>query len=328
MYMEIKNEDGFDHIENNDLNQSESVWRRSLKGETAFTPLPIEKKSSRAGAIEYREQEALFTPTFEQQVKKYNLNLSTLLHGSWALLLSRYSGEENVAFESTIAAASQGLFSVYTSFLMAVTVTSEVSLLPWLKQLQQQWVALQAQGDLPDAVPAQSHLPPDTPLFESLLILSDLSVGCDRPEDQESRSEALACPLTIFADVATTLRLRIRYDRDRFEDAAITRMLGHLQTLLEGMVTGLDANPEQRLADIPWLTAAERHQLLEEWNNTIVDYPKDKCIHQVFEAQVERTPDAIAIVLPAFNSHAEKQLTYRELNDPAGGGDTARSCSL
>ena len=84
-------------------------------------------------------------------------------------------------------------------------------------------------------------------------------------------------------------------------------MLGHLGNLLAGMV----ANPEQRLSDLPLLTEAEKQTLLVEWNNTEIDYPQDQCIHQLFEAQVEKTPDAVAVVF------LEQSLTYRELNQRA-----------
>jgi amino acid adenylation domain-containing protein len=94
------------------------------------------------------------------------------------------------------------------------------------------------------------------------------------------------------------------YSTDLFNQATITRMLEHFQTLLESIV----ANPEQRVADLPILSEAERHQLLVEWNNTQIDYPKNQCIHQLFEAQVEQTPDAIALVFE------DKQFSYRELN--------------
>jgi amino acid adenylation domain-containing protein len=103
------------------------------------------------------------------------------------------------------------------------------------------------------------------------------------------------------------LLLQINYSTDLFEAETINRMLGHFQTLLEGIV----ANPEQRLSDLPLLTESERHQLLVEWNDTQTNYPQDKCIHQVFEVQVERTPDAVAVVFE------DQQLTYRELNSRA-----------
>ena len=81
-------------------------------------------------------------------------------------------------------------------------------------------------------------------------------------------------------------------------------MTQHFTTLLEGVV----ADAEQRIGELPLLTASERHQLLVEWNDTATDYPQDRCIHQLFEEQVARTPDAVAVVFE------DERLTYRELN--------------
>ena len=100
------------------------------------------------------------------------------------------------------------------------------------------------------------------------------------------------------------LRGQVIYSTDLFDDTTITRMLGHFQTLLESIV----ANPEQRLCDLPLLTESDRHQLLVEWNDTQADYSKNSCIYQLFEEQVEQTPDANALVFE------DEQLTYRELN--------------
>jgi amino acid adenylation domain-containing protein len=94
------------------------------------------------------------------------------------------------------------------------------------------------------------------------------------------------------------------YSTDLFDHATIERMLGHFQILLEGIV----AHPEKRIADLQILSECELHQLLVEWNSTKADYAKKLCVHQLFEAQAERTPDAIALVLE------DKQLTYRQLN--------------
>jgi surfactin family lipopeptide synthetase A len=100
---------------------------------------------------------------------------------------------------------------------------------------------------------------------------------------------------------------RFEYSSDLFDAATIARMVGHWQTLLEGIV----ANPERRLSELPLLTEAESHQLLVEWNATQTEYPTDSSIHQLFEAQVERTPDAVAVFFE------DAQLTYRELNQRA-----------
>ena len=83
--------------------------------------------------------------------------------------------------------------------------------------------------------------------------------------------------------------------------------MGHFQTLLEAIA----ANPQQQVSELPLLSEAEQHQLLNEWNHTQTDYPKDKFIHQLFEEQVQRTPDAIALVFE------NQQLTYRQLNQRA-----------
>ena len=83
-------------------------------------------------------------------------------------------------------------------------------------------------------------------------------------------------------------------------------MLGHFQTLLAAVI----ADPAQQLSRLPLLTEAEEQQLAE-WNNTAREYPRDACIHQLFEAQVERTPDAVAV------SIGEQEISYRELNSRA-----------
>src|SRR5262249_26114403 len=114
-------------------------------------------------------------------------------------------------------------------------------------------------------------------------------------------------PLAVYADGGRQLRLKALYCRPRFDDATIDRMLGHLQTLLEGMI----AHPEQRIATLPILTAEEHHRIVYEWNDPVAEYPRDRCIHQLFEAQAERTPDAPALVFEG------REITYRQLNERA-----------
>jgi len=101
--------------------------------------------------------------------------------------------------------------------------------------------------------------------------------------------------------------LECDYNTDLFETTTMERFVGHFQTLLAGIV----AHPEQGVFELPLLSEPERHQLLVEWNDTQTDYPKDKCVHQLFEAQVEKTPEAIAVVFE------NQQLTYQALNTKA-----------
>jgi amino acid adenylation domain-containing protein len=96
----------------------------------------------------------------------------------------------------------------------------------------------------------------------------------------------------------------IEYSDDLFEATTMALLAGHFRTLLEGIV----ADPDGRLSELPLLTPGEQRQLLVEWNATAADYPQGRCIHQLFEAQVERAPEAVAVVF------GDQQLTYWELN--------------
>ena len=99
----------------------------------------------------------------------------------------------------------------------------------------------------------------------------------------------------------------VDYRTDLFEAVTIERMLGRFQMLVQGIV----ADPEQRISQLPLLMNDEKRRLLVEWNDTTRDCPKTECIHELFEAQAQRTPDAVAVV---FEDH---QLTYKELNERA-----------
>ncbi len=100
------------------------------------------------------------------------------------------------------------------------------------------------------------------------------------------------------------IRLEWEFSTDIFDESTIRRMLGHYRVLLEGVVS----NPGQRLSELPLLTEEERHRLLVEWNRTEREYPRDRCIHELFEEQVERTPEVVAVV------YGDDHLTFRELN--------------
>nr|WP_322692483.1 non-ribosomal peptide synthetase/type I polyketide synthase [Nostoc sp. DedSLP03] len=108
-------------------------------------------------------------------------------------------------------------------------------------------------------------------------------------------------------EINDNLILDFAYNTELFNAATIDRWLKHFQTLLGKIV----AHPEQRVYELPLLTESEQHQLLVEWNNTQTKYPKEKCIHQLFEEQVAKTPNAVAVVFE------QQQLTYQQLNERA-----------
>ena len=101
------------------------------------------------------------------------------------------------------------------------------------------------------------------------------------------------------------------YNSDLFDAATIVRMVGHFQTVLEAVV----ANPAQKLRELPLLTAAEKQQL-QAWNDTQTNYPLNICLHELFAAQVERSPDAVAVIFDGLEA-GDNTLTYRQLNQRA-----------
>ncbi|MEH2060570.1 MAG: amino acid adenylation domain-containing protein [Nostoc sp.] len=154
--------------------------------------------------------------------------------------------------------------------------------------------------------------PSRTPLFTTGFNLdkAQLESKSLKQEFEVAKNSTSATKLDINLNILQTdseLVIELEYNTDLFDTQTIQRWLGHYVTLLEGVV----ANPEQPLAELPILTQTQQHQLLVEWNNTQVDYPGEYCIHELFEAQVERSPDAIAVVFE------DEQLTYGELNHRA-----------
>jgi amino acid adenylation domain-containing protein len=149
------------------------------------------------------------------------------------------------------------------------------------------------------------------PLFQVALVFAEdvsfdqIGVASVTASGWVGEDRATKFDLTLAIDHTNRgLEGRWIYNPDLFDDRTIDRLVGHFQTLLQGMIV----SPEQSIMTLPMLTAAERELLLETWNDTQTAYPHDRCIHQLFEQQVEQTPDAIAVV---FN---EQTLTYRELN--------------
>ncbi|MFB2895116.1 amino acid adenylation domain-containing protein [Aerosakkonemataceae cyanobacterium BLCC-F50] len=324
--------DYIDWLQQKSLSKAEEFWRHLLQGFTAPTLLlSINSDSSVAtdcelptkfyGLRELRLSVAS-TSALQSLAEKHQLTLNTVVQGAWALLLSRYSGSDDVVFGATRSCRNpqiheiESMVGLFINTLpMRIQVKADTWLLPWLKELRMQWLTLR-DYEYTSLVQIQewSEIPKGLPLFESIIIFENYQLDAvlrSQGGNWEQRDfqllEQTNYPLTLAAYAGSDLLLKINYDCRRFDEGAIERMLGHLETILESMA----ANPQQRLSELPLLTEAERYQLLVEWNNTQVNYPKDLCIHQLFENQVEQTPDAVAVVFE------DQQLTYWELNHRA-----------
>jgi amino acid adenylation domain-containing protein/non-ribosomal peptide synthase protein (TIGR01720 family) len=309
-------------LDRQDLSKAEAFWREKLKGFDAPTPLVIDHATSgemeAAGEIELRLSEET-TGRLQSLARKHGVTLNTILTGAWALLLNRYSQEETVVFGATVAGRPPSLSGVETmvgllinTLPVRVRIDEGAELLAWLKALQAEQVELREYEYSPLVeVQRWSEVGRGQPLFESLLVFENypldaaaLKQNLSLHLDDVRSFDRTNYPLTVVAIPAEQLALQALYDRRRFTVDSIERLLGHLQTLLETIA----ARPSQTLAELQLLTPREREQVLVEWNRTRRDYPLDLCLHEMFEAQVQRTPERIAAV------HVDEELTYRELN--------------
>ncbi|GAB1538793.1 hypothetical protein NUACC21_14570 [Scytonema sp. NUACC21] len=309
------------------LEVAEQFWRQTLRGVTAPTPLVVDKPHHNKSTEQSYSEEILLLSTEATSVlvsfaRQHQLTLNTLVQAAWALLLSRYSGESDVVFGVTVSGRSpaiKGVESIVGLFIntlpMRVGVSHEDTVLPKLKQIQKQQVELSTY-EYASLVQIQgwSDVPRGLPLFESIVVFENYPVDAALEEHSQKldisdvRSfERNNYPLTLIAQPGVQLSLRLIYDTQRFENASITRMVGHLQTLLQGLVS----NSDQKLSELPLLTAAEQNQILVEWNKTQANYLQDLCLHELFEQQVHKTPNAVAVVFE------DQHLTYSELNAKA-----------
>jgi amino acid adenylation domain-containing protein len=204
-----------------------------------------------------------------------------------------------------------GLF-INTVPLM-VEIDERQAVISWLEQVQQKHAEIREYEHAPLVeIQGWSEVPRGTPLFDSLFVFENYPIDSSLLGKRQSgleiqrvqSSEQTNYPITLVAVPLPQLALRINYQQDRFDDTAIIRMLEHLRFLLESII----ACPEQPIAQLELLPAAERQQILNAWSNSTGEYHDDLCLHELFEQQVARTPDATALV------YEQQGLSYRELN--------------
>jgi amino acid adenylation domain-containing protein len=313
-----------------DTTAAKAHWRRVFERFTAPTPLPVAFAHERATLSPVTGEQAILlsvelTSALKSFAQEHELTLNTLMQGAWALLLSAYSGEEDIVFGAARACRrsalqGQGAEKIVGPFInilpVRVRVSAARSLVDWLKELRDQWVAMRDYEHTPMVkLQEWSDLGPGVSLFDSIVSfdrrqmktsLQSLGGNWLRRELRSIQARTnYALALTGYGE--DSFLLSLRYDSARFDDATIRRMLGNLQRTFEGFVGHADG----RLSDVSLLTEAELHQSLREWNSTASDYPREVCVHSLFETQVERAPNASAVV---FQNAC---LTYRELNDKA-----------
>jgi amino acid adenylation domain-containing protein len=311
-------------LKSQDANAAERFWRNSLADFTGPTSLGIEradKGEDRYGDRRIRLSEEA-TAKLSDFARQHRLTLNTLVQGVWALLLSRYSGEDDVLFGVTVAgrpaelAGAESIVGLFINTLpLRVRVPPASSVRSWLATLQAQQSELQ-QFEYSSLVDIQgwSDVPRGVPLFESILVFENLPVGSNYQaaggnvefRDDRGIGSTTGYPLTVLVSPGRQLAIQIVYEVGRYTSEAIDTVLSNLQTLFEN----LPAGAETSVSRLPLLTSPEREQMLVQWNDTAVPYAGASVLER-FEEQVEKTPEAPALI---FN---DQKLSYSELNQRA-----------
>jgi surfactin family lipopeptide synthetase C len=317
-----------DWLRRQDSSKAEAFWRKSLAGFSSPTPLVVSGEPEAGAGREppYEEQEitldAGLTSAARALARENGVTFNTLVQGAWAMLLSRYSGEEDVVFgaarrcrRSSVHDADSIVGLFINTLPMRVAVTGDMRLSAWLKGIRERHVAYREYEHTPLAkIQEWSEVPNGTALFDSILIFENYELDSflkSQGPGWENRDfeirEQPTFSLELSAWAGEELLLRMAYDSRRFAGHAVARMLAHLKNLLAAMVE----NPAGPVSSLAMLGEEERRQLVYEWNDTRRDHPERGCVHHLFESQAGRAPEAVALI------SGSEQLSYGELNERA-----------
>jgi amino acid adenylation domain-containing protein len=305
------------------LNESRAYWSSQLDGELPVLELPTDRPrpamQSFRGATHRFAFPRNLSESLHQLAQRENTSFFTTILACFAALLRRYSAQQDFILGTVTSGRKRSELETLLgcfqnplalrlklegdpSFRELLAHTREVTLdalshddAPFERLVEELSVRWDTSRNPLFAV--MFSLVPPTAAFERGWHLNqlDLDIGTakfDLDLELDDRPEGLLG--------------RFVYSTDLFDAVTMERMAGHFQKMLEAIA----ADPEQKLSRLPILTAMEKQQLAE-WNRTETDYPRELCVHQLVEAQVARTPNAIAV------EHSGQLLTYRELDQRA-----------
>jgi amino acid adenylation domain-containing protein len=300
-----------DHVarlERQDAGAAERYWREALTGFAA--PTPVGRRDG--GAARYAEVHHRFTPertrSLEGGARVHRVTLNALLQGAWGLLLSRYSGEEDVVFGATVSGRPADLPGVESIVGMFVnTLPVRVRVRPgedagaWLREIQAAQAEAREHEHAPlGSIREWSEVRGGEPLFHTLVAFenypTDASLwgGGGAGELRILAAGAVErthYPLTLVVAAGAELRLKLVYDERSFDSAAAARLVRHLERALELLA----AETERGVGEVSLLDAAERDRLLGAWSRSAAVPSPPETVHALFEQQARRTPDAVAL---------------------------------
>jgi len=304
------------------LDRQVAYWKQRLAGAPATLELPTDRArpavQSYRGANHNFVLPAELTRSLNALARAEGATLFMVLLAAFNVVLSRWSGQADVVVGSPIAGRThrelEGLIGFFVNALALRTdLNGDPSFRALIGQVKETALGAYAHQDLPFEKLVEELQPvrdlSRQPIFQVLFALQNVPQEIlDLPGLRLSRIGAphvtSKLDLSLYLhEIGGGLLGELEYATDLFDVPTIERMVEHLRMLLAGIVAG----PDGRLSELPLLPDSERHRLVEEWNATSAAYPRDKCLHELFGDQAERTPDAVALV------YEEQQLSYGEL---------------
>ncbi|MEH2279378.1 MAG: amino acid adenylation domain-containing protein [Nostoc sp.] len=303
-----------------------NYWKQQLAGATPLLELPTDKPRPAVQTFCGATQEFQIDRNLSEQIKIFSQQSgATLFHtllAAFVVLMFRYSGQDDICIGSPIANRNRKeIESLIGFFVNTLVLRHQIegnpSFSEFLSQVRQVATSAYTHQDVPFEQVVEALQPERSlsynPLFQVVFVLENFLLDTLElpdvtmtPQFIERGTSQFDLTLAVW-DTKEGLMGSWEYNNDLFEPDTIARMTSHFQTLLAAIIV----NPNQPIGELPLLNQQERHQLLVEWNDTYTPYPKSKCIHELFEEQVEKTPNAVAVI------YEDKSLTYQQLNDRA-----------
>ncbi len=304
------------------LEEQLSYWRQQMAGAPPVLELPTDRPRPAVQRFRGAKQSFVLSADTSQALKSLSrqegVTLFMMLLAGFQILLHRYTDQPDIVTGSPIAGRNRGETEELIGFFVnTLVLRTDLSGNPTFSELVERvrevCLGAYAHQDLPFEKLVEELQPKRdlsrAPLFQVMFGLINVPKTVAELRDltlniQQIDSKTAKFDLNLVLDDEEQLTGSLEYNTDLFDFSTISRMLGHFQNLLKG----LTLNPEQRIASLPLLGESERKQVLEEWNDTTRDYPSTHCIHHLFEAQADRTPDAVAVV------SRHHKLSYKVLN--------------
>ena len=297
-------------------------WRGRLQGAPARLELPTDRPrpavQGHGGAVQRLELPPALTDSLRSLARAEEATLFMVLLAAFQTLLARWSGQDDVVVGTPIAGRTRAeVEELIGCFINTLALRTDLSGDPpfraLLERVRETTLDAYAHQDLPferlvEAVQPERNLG-YSPVFQAMLVLqnaprSALELPGLRLRSVEREAHAAKFDLTLsLVESGAGLAGALEYSTELFDAATAERLLEHLRTLLEGIA----ADPGARLRALPLLGAGERRRLVAEWNDTAAEYPRGRCLHELFERQAQRTPSATAV------EYGATRLSYAEL---------------